>query len=297
MRYVKQEITDYESDNIEPLYLDWVATETYVKNAYVKDGSYFFKSVIDNNLNLKPSDHVPTYWIKWGVSNKFSMIDLQSSTKTVVENDNLIAVFQLANIDTLAIGYYKATTLKIENIDDSGTALYTQTFTQSTNSNVTDYYTYLYAPYTIKSNKGQFVDVPKIGTKLRVSFLRGTLNEVSCGFLIGGESIHMGETLEGVNFSFNSYSTKAPDEYGIISILKRSVQDLVDFETSIEKAELTQLKRYAKRDYEEIVAFIVDDSDDDIYENLITLGVIQSVSTVATNHTKQIMTFSILEAI
>ena len=297
MKYVKQEITDYTSTNITQLHPDWVAGTTYALGDIIKYGSYFYKSAIASNVGQSPEEYLGVYWITWGVSNKHSMIDLQSSTQTVVTGDDLIVTFPIGDIDTLAIGYYSATTLIVENLDASNNVLYTQTFTQSVNNTVTDYYSYMYDAYSIEVDKAQYIDIHNLGTQLRVSFMRGVLTEVSCGFLIGGQAIDMGKTLDSVQFKFTSYSTKKPDEYGIITITKRSVQDLVDFQTAIDKAELTQLKRYAKRDYDDIVAFIVDDTEDSVYENLITLGVIQNMSTVATNQTKQFMTWSILEAI
>lgn len=296
MRYVKQEITDFLTSTVSETYPTWSGASTYSVGDIVFHDNYLYKSSSNNNLDNNPTNYEGLYWIKWGISNKYAMIDSQATTKTTDTSD-IVVTFNLGNIDTLAIGYYSAETLRIENIDNSDNVLYSQEVNQSSNENVIDYYSYIYEEYSIQTDKGAYFNIPRIGTKIRVSFLKGNLSSVNCGFLIGGRYNDMGKTLDNVNFKFNSYSIVDKDEFGVISITRRSVQDLIDFQTILDVESLTQYKRKLKSDYDIIVAFIIDDSDNDIYENIITLGKIENASTLARNHTKTYITWSVIEAL
>lgn len=296
MRFVKQTIESYTSPNVTPEHANWSSAITYAVGANVLYGNYIWKNSFTSNLNNKPSEESP-YWVKFDVSNYYSLIDTQSKTTTDIVGDDLIATFDLGYIDTLAIGYYTAQTLKIENLDSSGNVLLTQEITQSVSEDVFDYYDYIYAPYSTSTDKAKYFTIIRAGTQIRVSFLRGIFPGASCGFLVGGTAIDMGRTVEGVKLGWNSFSLRNTDEFGIMSITKRADQDLIDFETSVNTINLMSLRRKAKQYKDEIVAFIVDDTESSLFENIVTLGVMQEMQPVATNNDKTILTWSILESI
>ncbi|MEA3344322.1 MAG: hypothetical protein U9Q16_01400, partial [Patescibacteria group bacterium] len=159
--------------------------------------------------------------------------------------------------------------------------LNTKSYSFSTHEDVTDYYSYMYSLYTPAVDRSILFDVFQIGTKIRVTLTQElTTGQAKCGFLVGGESVNMGESLYGVNFSFQSYSVKDTDDFGIVDITKRGIQDLVDFETDIPSSILSNTKRKIKTMHDEIVVFIVDDTatDESKYENLLTLGTVENVT-------------------
>ena len=109
----------------------------------------------------------------------------------------------------------------------------------------------------------------------------------------------MGETLYGVNFKFNSFATKEFDAFGTLSVLKRGVQDIVDFNTVIQHTEkgLMTTKREIKEVYDDVIAFILDTSETSQYENMITLGTIQDANVVLNNGTVYNIAWSVIEVI
>ena len=298
MRFVKQAITSYTSPNISPEFANWSPSTTYAVGDKVLWGNYIWINSKTANLNNEPSfDSV--VWAKYDTSNYYSLIDTQSKTATNIVGNDLIVTFPLGYIDTLAIGYYTAQGLKIENLDSLGnpiTAL-TQTIVQSPNEEVFDYYDYIYEPYSLSTDKAKYFNIIKAGTQIRVSFLKGIYAGVSVGFLVGGTAIDMGRTVEGVKLGWNSFSLRNTDDFGIMTITKRADQDLIDFETAINTVNLMSFRRKAKQYKDEIVAFIVDDNESSIFENIVTLGVMQEMQPVATNNDKTILTWSILESI
>ena len=296
MRFVKQAITSYTSATVTPEHADWSPLTTYNIGDNVLYGNYIWKNSYTSNLNNIPSDESP-YWVKFGTSNYYSLIDTQSKTKTTVVGDDLIVKFPANYIDTIALGYFTAQTVRIENLDASDNVLLTQEYYQSINEDVFDYYDYIYAPYSDSTDKAKYFNIIKAGTQIRVSFLKGSYAGVSVGFLVGGTAINMGKTVEGVKLGWNSFSLRTTDDFGIMSITKRADQDLIDFETAINTANLMSFRRKAKQYKDEIVAFIVDDTESSVFENIVTLGVMQEMQPIATNNDKTILTWSVLESI
>lgn len=295
MKFVKQAITDYTSAQLTETVAAWSSTVSYTVDDQVRYSNYIWASSSTSNLGNTPSDG-SLVWVKVGVSNKYSLIDTRSTSETIVASD-LVVTFDLGDINTLVIGNYTATSLTIENIDASDNILATQTFEQSVNVGVYDVWSYMYAPYSIETGRASYFDIVRIGTKLRVTFTKGTLDVVKCGYLIGGQAIDMGKTLEGVKLGWSSYSVRDTDAYGVITIDKRAAQDIVDFETIIKKSLMISTRRTAKKYRDDVVAFIVDDASESPFENLITLGLIQDADPLATNDEYSTFTWSILEAI
>jgi len=303
MQYVSQQITGFTSTNLTDTYNDYNPATTYTfesgtpTNASIaRYGTYYYRSLVNGNIDNTPTEHENIKWLKWGVSNKFAMLDLQAQTKSMYTG-NMVVEFLQNRMTTLGVGNYEAEYITVEILNTLGEVIWTQDTTSSLNEFVVDYYSYIYETYGYEIDKAIKIDLPTVGNKVRLTFHKSTESTITaCGFLVGGIPVNMGNTLYGVNFSFNSYAVKEFDDFGTLSITKRAVQDLVDFETSIPSIELVTLKREIKKVYNDIVMFIVDDKTD-LYENLITLGTVQDVSVVLDNPVNSIMSFSIIEAV
>ena len=296
MRFIPQAITSYSSTQITPEYASWSNSTTYAVGDKVMYDKYIWICSYAGSLNFQPQEDSP-HLTKWGVSNYYSLIDPQSQTKTTVIGSDLIVKFPAGYIDTIAIGYFTAQTVRIENLDASNNVLLTQEYYQSINEDVFDYFDYIYAPYSDSTDKAKYFNIIKAGTQIRVSFLKGIYSGVSVGFLVGGTAINMGKTVENVKLGWQSFSLRTTDDFGIMSITKRADQDLIDFETAIDTVNLMSFRKKAKQYKDEIVAFIVDDTELSMFENIVTLGVMQEMQPVASNNDKTILTWSILESI
>lgn len=273
------------------------AQVTYQANNYVIYGTYIYKCV-SQHVDKNPETFLGIYWIKFSISNKFAMLDLSAQSKSFVDNGNLVVEFLQNRMGTLAIGNYEADTLKVEILDtDSVTVLYTYNTLSSVNIDVVDYYSYIYSSYGYQVDRAIKIVLPIWGYKVRCTFIKSVnATRSACGFLVGGSTIPMGRTMYNVNFNYNSFAIKNTDDFGSLSIIKRAVQDKVDFETYIVNADLMRMRREIKKIYNDIVCFIVED-ESDRYENLITLGTIESANVVLSNPVITTMTFSVIEAI
>lgn len=307
MQYVKQQITDFLVTNLTQEYPDWSATTTYTlqtgtptSTSLALEGNFYYRNLLTTNTGFQPSLYLNTKWVKWQVANTYAMIDLSSNTKSVKVGGNIDVTFALTpTMNTIGLGYYEAESITIQVLDDIDTVLWTTTTNNTINNKVIDWWTYTYSGYNYESDRATMVKFPStIGTKCRVIFNKSTEStRTACGFLVCGEAVSMGETLRGVKISFNSFATKKYDDFGTLTIVKRAVQDLIDFETSIVANEISMMRRRIKDIYNDIVLFIVDESESSSYENLLTLGVVETANEVLTNAKLSTISWSVFEAI
>lgn len=304
MEYVAQQITSFLATNLTDTYTDYNPATTYTfetgtpTNASVaRYESYYYRSLVNGNVGNTPTEYENIKWLKWSVSNKFAMLDLSAQSKSRYAGDMYVEFLQ-GQMTTLGIGYYEATYITIEIKDIYNNILWTYNTYNSLNDDVIDYYSYIYEPYHYEIDKSFKIDLPLFGYKVKVTFHKSSESTTTaCGFLVGGIAVNMGKTLTDINFKFTSYAVKTFDDFGSLTIVKRAVQDLVDFETIAKNNQMSMLKREIKKVYNDIVMFIVDESDNSIYENLITLGTIQDAGAVISEYEDTIMTFSVIEAV
>ncbi len=405
MKYLSQRIEDFSYSSVSEEYNEWADDVTYnvededlglTNTSVARVGNYYYRTLIDSNLGNDPLDTLDVKWIRWAVSNPYAMFDLRSSTVTASEGANLVVEVPLDLEDMLALGYYAAEDVLIENLDETegiisgftiadsadltspvteglayigtptvridteednktftaskdtyvdvdanglvytevnngeadpgvttdgfriakvvtdGTEItsiddqrvivtnvvWTQSESQSANEDVIDYFSYMYSDYSLEFNRGILFNIRNIGTKLRISFLASVnIPDTHCGFAVLGNSQDMGDTLYGVKFKFDSFSVKSTDAFGLTTITKRGIQDLVDFETIIPSSSMIATKREVRKIYDDVVVFILDPTDTSRYENLLTLGTIVNWSTVLANPVQTTMAWSIQEVI
>jgi len=300
MQYLAQEVTSFTLSNVSEASLDWSAGTSYTVGTLVVHGINVYKCV-SAHVGKNPIEFLNIFWVKWAVSNRFAMLDASSQTKSFVSAGNLVVEFMQGSISTIALGNYEASYATIQILGtDSTTVLWSYSTPSTTTSNVTtsSYYSYIYDSYTDTLAQSIKVDLPLRGYKIRVTFVLDTgATRTACGYLYGGVPVSMGQTLFGVSFRYNSFAIKETDSFGTLSIIKRAVQDIIDFETIIASNTLIATRKRVKLVYDTVVLFILDESNTSVYENMLTLGVIESVSTVLANPTITTLTWSIVEGI
>ena len=308
MQYVKQEIKEFVETNLQDIYDEWNPNTTYTvetnNNALtnasmVRFGAFYYRSVTENNKGYNPVQYENIKWVKHSVSNKFAMLDMSANSKSVIQNGSITVVFEQNYIELLGFGNYEAEYIEVELLDsDMTTVLWSKNTSNRINENVYDYWDYIYAPYFNESDHTETMVIPLLGTYIRVTFREQPFFErASCGYLIGGSPVFMGNTLNGVTFGYNSFTSKEVTPFGNLEIIKRGVQALVDFETVIPSNYLPRMRRELKTVYDEIVLFVLDERENSPYENLMTLGVIQDAGVVLENPVESLMTFSVIEAV
>lgn len=308
MQYVKQQLTEFVSSNLTDIYDDWNPDTVYTvemnNNALtnasmVRYGTYYYRSVTENNKGFNPVQYENIKWVKHSVSNKFAMLDMSANSKSEKIDGDIVVTFLQKDAQVIGIGNYEAESVLIEIIGfDGTTVIWSSEAFSPINEYVYDYWEYIYEPYLLYQDSTTKISLPYKGLYIRMTFKKSELTgKSSCGYLISGNPVDMGKSLMGVKFGYNSYATKEVTPFGNLEIKKSAVQDLVDFETVISSRYLPRMRVELKKIYNEIVLFIIDERDNTDYDNIMTLGVIQDASVLLENSVESIMTFSILEAI
>lgn len=301
MQVLQQRINDFTYSNLTETVAVWSPTTPYAVGEKARLGAYIYESVTANNLKNNPSLTDNVRWLKVGVSNKYSMLDLRANTKGVTTGGNTVVEFTQNYIDTLAIGNYEASTLLIEVLDGV-TVIWTYETPSTIDDNVYDWWDWTYEDYGYETNRALMVKLGAnaIDFTVRVTFKYDAaldMTQTGCGYLVGGIALDMGKTEYGVGFKFNSFATKEFDVDGSFSVVKRAVQDLVDFNTEVLVTEksLPKTKREIKEFYDDVVVFIVDENEDSQYENMLTLGTVQDASIVLNNGVLFNIAWSVVE--
>jgi hypothetical protein len=306
MKYMEQSITEIVTNALNPDGVtDWDEDETYNKDDIVVYDNHYWMSYVDDNTT-KPDSSENINWVRYVYpetgstsSNPYSCIDLESGSKTIFVGDDLYIDFKTTVfMEYLAIGYYEADTVTVEiytgTYGDGHTVIWEYETESTINENVTDYFTYIYSDYGTLTDRGVLVKLGYMSNdaRCRVTFNKSAEQDrTACGFLVGGELVDMGKTLNQVTFNFNSNVTDAKKAQ------KTQIQDLVDFQTMIKNEFFSETRRKIKQIYKEIVVFVVDEDESSKWENLITLGVIQDSSIILTDDSMTTISWSVAESI
>ena len=271
----------------------------YTAGQYALFGTYVYKAVAANT-NKSPETNEGIYWVKWEVSNKFAMLDLSANSKSFLNGGSIVVTFPQNRMTTLAIGNYEAETILIEVLASNGTTvMWSYQTPSSIYEGVYDWWTWIYAPYGYEVDRAIKINIGVTnGTSIRVTFNKlASEPRSACGYMVGGTPVNMGLTLSTVNYGFTSYAVKETDAFGTLNIVKRAVQDKVDFNTILPSNTLMSTKRKIKSIYNDIIVFIVDERDNSPFENMITLGVIESSNVVLDDGELITMSWNIVEAL
>lgn len=297
MQYLAQEITAFTSSTITETIVAYNPATAYTIGDEVLVDPYIYKCVAACT-GKSPITFIDIFWVKWSTSNKMAMLDLSSQSKSIMSSGNLVVEFLQGGISTLGIGNYEADHIQVDILASDGTTVlwtHNTISSASTNLNTYTYYNYVYDTYIETIERSIKIDLGAVGYKVRVTFVGTT--RTACGFLYGGNPVGMGQTLYGVKFGFNSFALKETDDFGTLTITKRAVQDIVDFETIINTNQLMRLRSQVKKVYNDIMLFILDETDGSIYDNMLVLGTIESVNIVLSNPKITTMTWSVVEGI
>ena len=295
MEFVPQSITSYTSLQLTPEYPTWSELTSYIVGNKVIYGNYIWICSFAGSLNFEPKESSP-HWTKWGVSNYGSLIDTRSQTLTVVNSD-FVVEFDKIGIETLVIGYFKGVSILVEVLDTLDNVLFTETFNNPRREGLPSYLAWIHAKFIDYSSRSKVFYLPLFGSKIRVTFAKGSYSNVQVGFMVGGRSTQMGKTIEGVKLGRTSYTIKNTDEFGITTITSRAKRKYHDFETSVNSDIAMNTLRIIEN-YEDIVmAFVIDNNVNSKYENIVTLGVYESVEPLATNNDKTVLSWTVIEMI
>ncbi len=299
MLILDQQIEEYVSINIDTRYANWSAGATYNFGDIAFDDHYYYKSIIDSNIGLRPSTN-SEQWLRWDVSNRYAQIDMQARTVTTCDSSSktgglppftLISEFQNDRYDAIALGTIFASSILIEIVSESSVVAWSTIVDMTRRRpDVVDWYTYYFLPLpdeeTINS-ENFFFRLPIYSSSYTI---RVTLEEKSgsssCAYMICGNSVYIGDTLFGVNLGIVDYSNKEIDKFGILDLTRRESRQTMDVDIVYDAGNINIVNREIREHLGRVCLFVNDESEDSKYENLLLLGMIDDFTTILSSPTK-----------
>lgn len=310
MLLMKQKIEEYLDINLITRYPNWSSTTTYNFGDIVFDDHYYYRSVIDENLNLLPSENM-NEWLRWDISNRYAQIDMRATTETVCNIDTieggvgpytLISEFQNDRYDALALGYVNAEYVFVEILSNLGTPVWT--FTENlgrVRPEVVNWYTYYYTPIPSTEDdypENFFIRLPNYSPDYSIRVTLGERNGYSsCGYMLCGNSKYIGDSLYGLNRGLEDFSIKEVDSFGILELTKRQSRQIQDVDVLISSGRIETVTRDVRDHLGEVILMITDESTDTAYEHLLMLCTIDDFNVILSNAVKVEASLSVSEVI
>ena len=242
--------------------------------------NYVYKATADFTTSGYPNDMNNLYvkWVEWNPANDYAMLDYYRETVTNFTGDGYV-IFERGVTESLTIGEFNATKITIEYLDDLDTVLDTEIYDFNALLNKYDPYTYIYGEFELDTTSVIYTSIKRKGTKIKVSFENSYGADNYCGLFSAGISIDMGKTLDKVSFSVVEYGTKIANQ--------------ASFNTIVEKSKLMYTLEKANISFNDIVVFIIDESELTSHNNMVVLGKLKVYSGVGENSEKNSLSWTI----
>lgn len=173
------------------------------------------------STNVSPASD-PTKWLDLGPTNRWAMFDARVGTAT-----NRTASLQVGlapgAIDALALIDTQAESATV-TLTVGGVQVYSRSQTFNVGGVAIDnWFSWFFEPLGQKTSM-LFLDVPVYAAgQLSVTLTRDNpADSVSCGTLLVGRQLSLGDTEHGADIGIIDYSRKETDQFGVTSVVERA---------------------------------------------------------------------------
>jgi len=303
---LKQQIIEYDSINIITTHPNWDSATTYSAGEIMFYEHYYYKSVIDDNLNNPPLDN-QELWLRWAVSNRYAQVDLRAttyttwnaSTATVPADNALISTFTNSNYDAIAFGGVSGGDVLIEMLNDTQQVVWSQSEAIYNRPTSNNWYGYYFDAFRVGS-ESSFLFRPPIHagtTTFRVTITANEDGQASVGYMMAGNSEWVGCSEFGATLGLDDNSIVEIDDWGIKTVTKRIASSYMSIDVVFSANKIKQMERTVTKFFGDIVLFVGDDQDNSDYEHLSTLGYVESYNVILANTEQIRASYSIKEVI
>lgn len=217
-----------------------------------------------------------TWWLDIGPTNRWAMFDLLRNTPTQVASPLTVTIAPGERVDAIGlIGLIADSAIVTVTIGAS--VAYTKTLSLKTRATV-GWYSYFFSPFkTITAF--ELIDLPPYsGATITVTLTRVT-GQVSCGGLILGRSVYLGQTQYNAVDDALNFSIIERDAYGNTQLVPRRSVPKTMQKVWCDKGRLAEIR--AVREALNAVPALwtgIDDSTDAWFESLLILGIYKQFS-------------------
>ena len=173
------------------------------------------------STNVSPSTD-PTKWLDLGPTNRWAMFDARVGTATS-RTTSLQVGLAPGTIDALALIDTEAESATV-TLTAGGVQVYSRSQTFNVGGVAIDnWFSWFFEPLGQKTSM-LFLDVPVYAAgQLSVTLTRDNpADSVSCGTLLVGRQLSLGDTEHGADIGIIDYSRKETDQFGVTSVVERA---------------------------------------------------------------------------
>lgn len=248
MRVIKSVVTTdtiLTSSNIpEDEYPAWVSGTSYTALDKVIYEHKIYERIVTGS-GTTPPDLDQVNWLDDGYTNRYRMFDniISSVSSRTGGIEFTLTPNQIVNGITLL--NVNAATVRVVMTDPLDGVVYDRTKEARLSTNVTDYYSYFFAPLisTGDSYTIAFLDLPSKPTATITVYVSAGSGLVEVGEVVYGMQSVVGRTNYGTAIGIKSYSRKEVDEFGKVTVIKRKNSKYADYDIDIDNVNLNSVQR------------------------------------------------------
>ena len=248
MRVIKSVVTTDDiltSSNIpEDEYPAWVSGTSYTTlDKVIYEHKIYERIVIGAGTTTPDLDQIN--WFDSGYTNRYRMFDNIISSVSSRTGGIVFTLTPKQVINGIALLNVNASTVRVVMNDPVEGVVYDRTKELRSSSNVTDYYSYFFAPLI---NLGDldtaiFLDLPNKPTATITVYVSSGVGLVEVGAVVYGVQSIVGRTNYGTAIGITSYSRKDKDEFGKVTVIKRKNSKYADYDIDIDNTNLAFVQR------------------------------------------------------
>ena len=248
MRVIKSVVTTdtiLTSSNIpEDEYPAWVSGTSYTALDKVIYEHKIYERIVTGAGTTTP-DLDQINWLDSGYTNRYRMFDNIISSVSSRTGGIEFTLTPNQVINGIALLNVNASTVRVVMNDPIEGVVYDRTKELRSSSDVTDYYSYFFAPLI---NLGDldtaiFLDLPNKPTATITVYVSSGVGLVEVGEVVYGVQSIVGRTNYGTAIGITSYSRKDTDEFGKVTVVKRKNSKYADYDIDIDNTNLAFVQR------------------------------------------------------
>ena len=250
MRVIKSVVTTdaiLTSSNIpEDEYPAWVSGTSYTALDKVIYEHKIYEAILANSSTTTP-DLNQTNWLSLGATNRYRMFDNVVSNVSSRTGGIQFTLTPNEVVNGIAFLNLNATTIRVVVTDPTVGVVYDETKELTGSSEVTDYYSYFFAPLVDLNNLklAIFLDLPSNYPTASISVtISSGAGVAEVGEVVYGVQTTVGRTNYGTAIGIKSYSRKETDEFGNVSVVKRKNSKYAEYDVDIDNRSLASVQRF-----------------------------------------------------
>lgn len=203
-----------------------------------------YKSLQNANTGHDPTTEpaTPVWWLDMGATNRWEMFDTLVNSQTTNANSIAVVVTPAERVDSVVLLNVSAATVAISMTDAVDGSVFSESYSMTSDSGITDWYAYFFEPIIRKTELSVTGMPPYVNAAVAIT-LTDTGATAACGECLIGLSRDIGDAVYGgAKVGIRDYSVKTTDDFGNYTILERAFSKRGSFEVWVPAGLTSQLQ-------------------------------------------------------